>query len=159
MFLSRVELPWEAVRNPYNMHRRLWRLFPGCPREARASDDEERQGFLFRVEDAQTGRPARLLVQSRLVPVHADGALILGMREFHPRPSRGQRLAFLLTANPVKMIVDAQHRQDAASKRLKRCRVPFVKEEDQRLWLLRKLDGIATVDSPCCTAETPAIFP
>jgi len=71
MFLSRVELPWEAVRNPYNIHRWLWRLFPGCVREARASGNEQRQGFLFRVEDTQTGRLLDCLCNRdvrRLVP-------------------------------------------------------------------------------------------
>lgn len=80
MFLTRVELPWEAARNPYDMHRWLWRLFPGEAPETRASGDEERQGFLFRVDYSQTGRPTRLLVQSRRAPTRADGVLLIGTR-------------------------------------------------------------------------------
>ncbi len=39
MFISRVEIPWEGVRNPYNMHRRLWRMFPGEERETRSIEN------------------------------------------------------------------------------------------------------------------------
>lgn len=68
MFLSRIEIPWEAARNSYEIHRRIWRLFPGEERESRKAGIENRQGFLFRVEDKQTGRPASVLVQSRRTP-------------------------------------------------------------------------------------------
>lgn len=157
MFLSRVELPWEAVRNPYNIHRWLWRLFPGCVGEARASDNEQRQGFLFRVEDTQTGRPARLLVQSRRAPTRADGVLLIGTREFHPQPSHGQSLAFLLTSNPIKTIVDTQ-REAKTGKQSEKCRVPLIKEEDQRLWLSRKLTGAARVETLAVLSGPPLFF-
>ena len=35
MFISRVEMSWNEVRNPYEIHRRLWRLFPDEVRETR----------------------------------------------------------------------------------------------------------------------------
>lgn len=157
MFLSRVEIPWEAARNPYNLHRQLWHLFPGEDRESRSSDDETRQGFLFRIEENATGRPARLLVQSRRAPTRADGLLLVGSREITPCPSAGQRLAFVLTANPVKTIVDAQ-RDAKPGKQSEKCRVPLIKEEDQRQWLLRKLSEAGEIEAVSVLPHAPLYF-
>jgi CRISPR system Cascade subunit CasE len=157
MFLSRVELPWEAARNSYDLHRQVWRLFPGEAHEARASGEAERQGFLFRVEHNPTGRPARLLVQSRRAPEAASGVSLIGTREFHPQPAAGQRLAFLLTANPVKTIVDAQ-REAKPKKQSEKCRVPLIKEEEKRLWLARKLAEAATVEAVSVLPHAPTYF-
>ena len=121
MFLSRVEVPWEFARNPYEFHRHLWRLFPGEAKETRSNDGEVRQSFLFRIEDNQTGRPARLLVQSRRPPEATSGLIVIGTREFQPQPVAGQRLAFLLTAtrsrpSPTRNVTPSQakHRKNAA---------------------------------------------
>lgn len=173
MFLSRVELPWEAARNPYDLHRQLWRLFPGQARETRDAEDAERQGFLFRIENAPTGRPARLLVQSRRAPQSATGIALLGTREFNPQPAAGLRLAFVLTANPVKTIVDVEaqakpdklarhaervvHRADAAP-RSPKSRVPLVKEEEQREWLARKLVAAGVVEAVSVFPHAPTHF-
>ncbi|BBP03779.1 type I-E CRISPR-associated protein Cas6/Cse3/CasE [Sulfuriferula plumbiphila] len=157
MFLSRVEIPWDAARNPYNLHRQLWHLFPGEDRESRSSDDETRQGFLFRIEENATGRPARLLVQSRRAPTRANGLLLVGTREITPCPSAGQRLAFVLTANPVKTIVDAQ-RDAKPGKQSEKCRVPFIKEEEQRQWLLRKLGEAGEVEAVSVLPHAPVYF-
>lgn len=157
MFISRVEIPWEGVRNPYDMHRRLWRMFPGEERETRSIDEDARQGFLFRVEEQGTGRPARVLVQSRLAPARAEGIDLLGSREFLPTPSTGQRLAFVLTANPVKTIVDAQ-RESKPGKQSEKCRVPLIKEEEQRQWLARKLTGAAEIESAEILPHPPLYF-
>jgi CRISPR system Cascade subunit CasE len=157
MFLSRVEIPWEAARNPYEFHRRLWDLFPGKPRESRISADEVRQGFLFRVEDNPPGRPARLLVQSRQAPRLATGLAVLGTREFCPRPVQGQRLAFLLTVNPVKTITD-QERADKPDKRSEKCRVPLIREEELRAWLARKLASAAEVVAVNVLPHPPLYF-
>ncbi|MGK2913823.1 MAG: type I-E CRISPR-associated protein Cas6/Cse3/CasE [Porticoccaceae bacterium] len=173
MFLSRIELPWEAARNPYDIHRQLWRLFPGEAPESRASSAEERQSFLFRVEQSQTGRPARLLVQSRRPPTRADGVSIVATRTFQPNPSAGQRLAFLLTANPVKTIVDTEveskpdklkrhvERSDGQmdkTPRLPKSRVPLIKEEEQRQWLSRKLAGAGMVEGVSVLPHAPTYF-
>ena len=156
MFLSRVEVPWQAVRNPYDVHRRLWELFPGEPREARKEGTELRQGFLYRFESQQTGRPARLLLQSRNAPTHAEDVTVLASKAFGPTPSVGQRLAFLLTANPVKTIVDAQ-RDAKPTKHSDKCRVPLIKEEDQRAWLARKLGAAAHLESVDILPHTPLL--
>lgn len=157
MFLSRVEIPWEFARNAYNLHRQLWKLFPGEEREARKSNDDVRQGFLFRVEENPTGRPARLLVQSRRTPEVALGVVILGTREIHPRPVAGQRLAFLLTANPVKTIADAQ-REAKPDKKSEKCRVPLIKEEDQREWVARKFASVGEIETANVMPHAPIYF-
>lgn len=159
MFISRVEILWDAARNPYNLHRQLWRLFPGKGREPRKSDAEIRQGFLFRVEEHRPGRTARLLVQSRDAPNAAAGplGLIATPREFHPQPSAGQRLAFLLTANPIKTIVDAG-RAGKPDKKSEKCRVPLIREEAQRDWLVRKLAGAATLEAASILPHAPLYF-
>ena len=157
MFLSRVEIQWDAARNPYNLHRQLWHLFPGENRESRSNGDETRQGFLFRVENNAVGRSARLLVQSRRPPTRADGLLLVGSREITPCPSVGQRLAFVLTANPVKTVTDVQ-RDSKAGKQSEKCRVPLIKEEDQRQWLLRKLGEAGEIEAVNVLPHPPLYF-
>ncbi len=87
MNLSRAEIPWPVAGNRYQHHRWIWRLFPGEPSEPRRDADDERTGFLFRVEDNQTGCPARVLVQSRKAPIPADGVTLIATREIDPQPS------------------------------------------------------------------------
>ena len=157
MYLSRIELSWEAARNPYDLHRQLWRMFPGGNREIRTSGNEERQGFLFRIENSLVGRPARLLVQSRKAPSVANGVSLIGTREFRLQPVRGQRLAFLLTANPVKTIADIQ-RDAKPGKRSEKCRVPLIRENEQRLWLERKLAASGKVEAVSILPHAPLYF-
>ena len=157
MFISRVEIPWDAVRNPYEIHRRLWRLFPGAERETRGGSEDARQGFLFRVEEQSTGRPTRVLVQSRIAPTRAEGTDLIGSREFQPAPRTGQRLAFVLTANPVKTIVDAQL-ETKPGKQSAKCRVPLINEAALRAWLARKLADAAELESVDILAHSPLYF-
>lgn len=157
MFMSRVEIPWEFARNPYNLHQQLWRLFPGEERENRSNDGESRQGFLFRIEDSQTGCTARLLVQSRRTPETSSGLIVIGTREFQPKPVAGQRLAFLLTANPVKTITDKQ-RDAKPGKQSEKCRVPLIKEEDQREWITRKFAGAGEIEAVSVLRHAPTHF-
>lgn len=157
MFLSRVEIPWDDARNPYDLHRQLWRLFPGEARETRSSEDEVRQGFLFRVEEHQVGCPARLLVQSKRSPEVSPGLELIGTREFHPQPSAGLRLSFLLTANPVKTITDGQ-RDTKPGKKSEKCRVPLIQEEDQRAWIERKLASAGQIEVASVLPHQPIFF-
>ncbi len=157
MFLSRVEVPWEFARNPYDFHRQLWRMFPGEPKETRSNDKEARQGLLFRIEENQTGRPARLMVQSRQEPEAVSGMVVMGTRKFHPQPVSGQRLAFLLTANPVRTIADTQL-DTKPNKRWEKCRVPLIQEIDQREWLSRKLADAAEIVAANVLPHTPMYF-
>ena len=157
MFLSRVEIPWEQARNPYEVHRQLWRLFPGEAKETRRQADEMRNGFLFRVEDSRPGRPARLLVQSRWAPESTSGLKVIGTREFRPRPSAGQHLAFVLTANPIKTIADAE-REAKPGRKSGKCRVPLIREEEQREWLTRKLEKAAKIEAATVLQHPPLYF-
>lgn len=157
MYLSRVEIPWQNARNPYDVHRQLWKLFPGQPREARREADAPREGFLFRFEDRGPGRPTRVLLQSRQAPVAASDLALLGIREIQPQPEQGQTLAFLLTANPIKTIVDA----DKAAKPDKvadKCRVPLIHEEEQLAWLTRKLAPAASIQTATAQPHEPLHF-
>lgn len=157
MFLSRVEVPWEEARNPYNFHRQLWRLFPGEAKESRKTDGEPRQGFLYRVEEYQPGKGARFLVQSRRKPEVATGLVLVGTREFHPQPAAGQPLSFVLTANPVKTIVD-EEREAKLGKKSEKCRVPLIKDEEQIAWLERKLAGAASIEAATVLPHAPLYF-
>lgn len=157
MFLSRVEIPWEFSRNPYDLHRQLWRLFPGEKKETRSNNEELRQGFLFRIEGNPTGRPARLLVQSRRAPESVSGVVLVGTREIQPQPVAGMRLAFLLTANPVKTIADVQ-RDAKPGKKSEKCRVPLIKEEDQREWIARKLASAGEIEAVNVLPHAPIYF-
>ena len=157
MYISRVEVKWDSARNPYEYHRRLWRLFPGEMREPRRAGEEERQGFLFRVEESRPGRAGRFLVQSRRPPEQASGLALIGCREFNPRPIAGQRLAFLLTANPVKTINDAE-RETKPDKKSEKCRVPLLQEEEQREWITRKLAGVAKTEAVSVLPHPPVYF-
>ena len=173
MFLSRVEIPWDTARNPYDIHRALWRLFPDHERETRTSVDENREGFLFRFESHATGRPTRVLLLSRWAPQLATALSLIDSREFKPQPSEGQRLAFILTANPVKTIADAEI--DRKPEKLKahtlrvaqhsdstlrpaKSRVPLIQEEEQKQWLARKLTGAAELESADVLPEAALYF-
>ena len=157
MFLSRVEVTWDSVRNPYGFHRQLWRMFPGEERETRKNGEEPRQGFLFRVEESRPGRIARLLVQSRRSPTMVPDLVLVGTREVNPHPQAGQRLAFLVTANPIKTIADAE-REQKPGKKSDKCRVPLIREDDQREWLIRKLMSAADIEAATIQVHQPLYF-
>lgn len=157
MNLSRVEIPWPVAENRYQYHRRIWRLFPGTPSELRRSARDDRSGYLFRVEDNRPGRPARVLVQSKGQPQRAAGLNLITTRTFDPQPAAGQRLAFLLTANPIKNIKD-QQRADKPGKKRGSCRVPLIHEQEQRDWLARKLDGAAQIEAVSVLPNQPIFF-
>jgi len=157
MFLSRVEVSWDFVRNPYGFHRQLWRMFPGAASETRKNSEEPRQGFLFRVEESRPGRIARLLVQSHRPPTDVPEIVLVGTREVNPQPQLGQRLAFLITANPIKTIVDTE-REQKPGKKSDKCRVPLIRDVDQREWLIRKLLGAADVEASTIQVHPPLYF-
>lgn len=158
MFISRVEIPWNAARNPYDIHRQIWRLFPGEARESRSTWEEERQGFLFRLEQGAPGRALRALVQSRFAPVAVGDISVLGTRSVDPRPSAGQRLAFLLTANPIKSIADSQRDAKPGKSSDRGVRVPLVDEDAQREWLSRKFEGVAETETLTILPHAPTYF-
>lgn len=161
MHLSKVRVDWAHARNTYALHKALWTLFPDQPREARKAREEERQGFLFRVEQRRTGYAALVLLQSRVAPEStADGVRLESPpKTFQPEFSAGQMLRFRLTANPVKTIRDEDGRRNTKGE-VKSCRVPLLKEEEQAQWLIRHLEPAAevTVDALVCRPEMPVYF-
>lgn len=157
MYLSRIEIPWSIFRNPYRIHKDIWQLFPGMSREPRKSRDEERQGFLFRMEGSHPGRPARLLLQSRQSPVPSEKVTLIATKELNPRPAEGQLLSFLLTANPVKTITDKGGRKNNKDEP-KKCRVPLIKEDQQIEWLRTRLKDAAALESVKVRSLAPLFF-
>ena len=139
MYLSKVHVSWPKARDPYELHRLLWTLFPGYEREQRS--------FLFRVEQERRGVGSELLVQSEWAPNNqAAEVRVLAARTYLPTLKHGQLLRFRLTGNPVKTIKDEKGRRNAKDE-IKACRVPLIKEEQQLEWLHRKLHAAARVDS------------
>jgi CRISPR system Cascade subunit CasE len=161
MYLSKVRVDWDHARNAYSLHKALWTLFPDQPREARKAREEERQGFLFRVEQRRTGYAALALLQSRVAPQKtADGVrLEYAPKTFEPTLSKAQTLRFRLTANPVKTIKDENGRKNTNGE-IKTCRVPLLKEEEQAQWLIRHLEPATEmiVNALVCRPELPVYF-
>jgi len=145
MYLSRVYVQWPKSKNAYTLHGSLWELFPNRPDDAR--------DFLFRVEWEKTGVGATILMLSQKEPTSGiDSVEIKALRDYSLKLLEGQRFRFLLKANPVKTIKDEKGRKNAKGD-IKNCRVPLIKEEEQRQWLMRRLEGVAVLEemqiSPC----------
>lgn len=138
MYLSKILISGPASRNPYEIHRVLWRLFP---EDADASRD-----FLFLVGHSDRNH-AEVLMQSMKKPVQSSAeAKILAWKEFPLGLNAGQRLRFLLVANPIKTINDEAGRKKADGE-TKKCRVPLIREEDQRAWVERKFQNAASFET------------
>lgn len=150
MFLSRVFVGWPKAKSAYALHQALWELFPDRP-------DDERD-FLFRVEQEKTGHGAVLLMQSKQHPVEgADAVEVRAVRDYMLNISEGQRIRFLLKANPVKTIKDEKGRKNAKGE-VKSCRVPLIKEEQQLQWLVRKFKGIVELEEVSVSNGLPMYF-
>lgn len=133
MYLSRVRLMPGRLDNAWEWHRALWTLFPGIERKP-----NESAPFLYRMERMNLAQGAEVLMQSAIEPKQLSArAQLLAVRQFDPKPSEGQMLAFRLTANVTKAIRD----KDKPERKI---RVPLIKEEQQRAWLERKLGEAAS---------------
>ncbi len=133
MYLSKVRLMPGRLDNAWEWHRALWTLFPGIERKANVSAP-----FLYRIERMNLAQGAEVLMQSAIEPQKiSERAQLLAIRQFDPKPSEGQVLAFRLTANVTKTIRD----KDDPKRKI---RVPLIKEEQQRTWLERKLGAGAS---------------
>lgn len=100
MFLSRATLKPVAdirrlirmtCRGSYQEHQMLWNFFPGAP--------DANRGFLFRYE-LHRGL-LKYFIVSRLKPRDEDGIWAIEFKEFDPCLCEGEKLAFVLRANPV----------------------------------------------------------
>ena len=131
MFLSKLALVGISARNPYDLHRQIWKAFPGRPDDSRP--------FLFRMEWVQRDggsyskgkdlAPLSVLLQSDVAPASPPGGslVVLACKEFEPRPRPGQILRFSLCANPTKRL----NRERAI--------VPLLREEERLKWLAGRL--------------------
>lgn len=133
MFWTELWLSENMVRNSYDIHKTLWKMFPG----------QSKREFLYTVTERQRGQGARVLLQSQESPCLAEcGPSITVLRQ--PKSlagivlQPGQILRFRLVANPTKKIRDAAQQERAI-------RVPHVGQHHQIAWLTRKLDGIGRV--------------
>lgn len=125
MFFSRIRLQPRAASDPsffarvadaYEAHSLVWDLFSDGP-------DRERD-FLYR-QEAHEGLPAFYTLSKRR-PADRNGTWIVESKEFAPHLRAGQRLGFMLRANPIRSSWDQEkgkhHRHDvvmAAKRRLK----------------------------------------
>ena len=125
MFFSRIRLRSRAAADPgffarvadaYEAHSLVWDLFSDGP-------DRERD-FLYR-QETHEGLPAFYTLSER-PPADRNGTWDVQSRPFAPRLRAGQRLGFMLRANPVRSSWDPttekHHRHDvvmAAKRRLK----------------------------------------
>lgn len=150
MHLSKVHVDWSIARNPYELHRAVWSVFPG--------HEDDRRGFLFRVEVEQPGLASTLLVQSEWEPeAPATNIRVLASRPYLPKLSVGQLLRFRLTGNPIKTIPDVRRRLNRKGE-VKSCRVPLIQEESQFGWLGRKLHDAAHVQTAVINKIQPLYF-
>ncbi len=149
MYLSKILIKGSACRNPYEIHRALWTLFP--------ENEDAGRDFLFRVGHSDRDH-AEILMQSVREPERSSNMVqILACKEypllFRPR----QRLRFMLIANPVKTISDETGRKDADGE-TKKCRVPLIREEEQRSWIERKLQNAASLEMLAIDPVFPMTF-
>lgn len=153
MFLSKVHIPWQQAKNPYQFHQALWRLFPGY-------EDAERD-FLFRVEQIQNGVGTNVLLQSAIRPEsNEQSPLLQAQREFALNVQNGQRLRFRLRANPIKTIKDSNKGtvEKKGKTYTKTVRVPLLHEEQQQAWLERKLQDFAQLETLIVQPEPVTYF-
>lgn len=154
MYLSRLILNPRSrqVRNeladPYEMHRTVSRAFPNGE-FGKERSEKNATNILFRVDLHPRTRIPTLLVQSRQKPewnfLAEKKDYLLGenelpldvenpaVKEMNLQLHEGQVLAFRLRANPTV-------KKDREGRKQGR-RVGLVREEDQRKWLVRKLES------------------
>jgi len=138
MYLSKIMITGAACRNPYEIHCVLWNLF------SEAKDAE--RDFLFRVGQLDQNQAEILMQSAREPETSSKVARILACREYPLLMQADQRLRFLLVANPVKTIIDEGGRKNIKGEP-KKCRVPLMREEEQRSWIERKFGNAATIES------------
>lgn len=149
MYLSKVLISGTPCRNPYEIHKELWKLFP--------DDPDANRDFLFHLSHVEYNF-AEILMQSFRQPRHSHpSARILACKEYSLFLQNEQRLRFILVANPIKTINDESGRKNAKGE-IKKCRVPLLKEEDQRDWIVRKLQNAAVLETLVIDPASPLKF-
>lgn len=149
MHLSKIFIEWQGAKDPYQLHRALWKLFPEQPDATR--------DYLFRVERSVAGRGAEVLLMSAQEPTSCVVSQVLATKPYQLAIPDATPLRFRLRANPIKTIKDAEGRRNGRDE-IKSCRVPLLDEEQQREWLVRKFVGIAELTTLVITPERPLFF-
>jgi len=149
MYLSKILINSSACRNPYEIHRMLWRLFP--------EEADARREFLFRIGHSDRNR-VDVLMQSENKPERSSAEVrVLAWKDFSLNLYAMQRLRFLLIADPIKTIKDeAGHTKKSGDTR--KCRVPLIREEEQRAWIERKFQDAASFESLVIDPMSPIRF-
>jgi len=152
MYLSKVKLNWAQAKNPYEQQRALWHLFPNRP--------DDQRDFLYRLEQNVKGQGAVVIMQSQQKPVEAETVELLAVRNLNLSLHQGQALRFRLRANPVKTIKDERKGERIKNGKTytRTVRVPLIQEEQQQAWLVRKLEGVATLQALTVQQELPLNF-
>jgi CRISPR system Cascade subunit CasE len=149
MYLSKILINSAACGNPYEVHRILWRLFP--------EDVAARREFLFRVRYMDWNH-AEVLMQSERTPDRfCTEAKILAWKKYPLYLHAGQRLRFYLVANPIKTIDDETGRKNIRGD-AKKCRVPLIRNDEQRNWIERKFQDAASFEALVVDSLNPLSF-
>lgn len=129
MYLSQCVLNTARPINPYQLHKKIWRLFP--------DQENDLRSFLFRVENLGQLGVQKILLQSEYQPQPATGdLLLLQTKELNLDGIKAQpKLRFMLRANPTKKIKDQNGKQGNQGK----VRVALINEQEIIAWLKRQL--------------------
>ena len=83
---------WQAIRNPYDVHAMVWRIF--------SDGSKKERDFLYRL-DLQERSPLIYAV-SKSDPVDLEGIWHVEQKNYQPVLKTGQHLGFSLRANPIR---------------------------------------------------------
>lgn len=136
MYLSKISLRpdagdirpfWRLIRNSYDVHTLIWDIF--------GDDPERKRDFLFRTQYEE--RLPSFLVLSSRQPENRYDVWNIQSRRYEPVLSIGQKLSFILRANPVRARTDENGRMKRhdvvmdAKKRLETEKKPFSDRPDE----------------------------
>lgn len=146
MYLSKCLLKTVRPPNPYELHKKIWKLFPVMPDAIR--------DFLFRVENIGQRGSKAILLQSLTMPSPIyDNLSIIETKSFEFSFVPQQVLRFLVRANPTKRITDK-----SKTKNQGKVRVPLIDETEMKDWLQRQLDGVAHLQESMIVQQDKIYF-
>ncbi len=143
MYLSKWQVEKRAVKNIYDVHRRLWQAFPNLGKKAT-------RPFLFYMSEKL--KFYELLMQSSYCPQLIKNAdfNLLASKVFNPQFESQQHLSFLLCANPVKRPKQIIKKYNP--------RIPLLNEDERIQWLQRQLSGGAILEEVQIEAQNVLSF-
>jgi len=92
---------WQAIRNPYEVHAMVWRIF--------SDGSKKKRDFIYRL-DMQERSPLIYAV-SEADPADLEGIWHIDQKDYCPALKTGQRLGFSLRANPIRTKRDEKGHQ------------------------------------------------